>query len=91
MLCDDDLRATLVEFGDDVVAVECLVGKQGTGLDALDQRGDADRAEAMAGQQLKAREGAQGIGQRQNLGRHAAFGTANGLALSHPLAPWPCR
>jgi len=49
VLRDDDLRATLVKFGDDVVAVEGLVGQQGTELDTLDQRGDADDVKAMAG------------------------------------------
>lgn len=69
VLPDDDLRAPLVEFGDDVVAVEGLVGKQGAELDAFDQRGDAGGVEAMAGHQLKAYEVTQGVGQRQNLGK----------------------
>src|SRR4051794_40488736 len=39
------------------------------------------------GQQHKADEVAQGIGQGENLGRHAALGAANGLARSPPFAP----
>src|SRR6202521_2960491 len=31
------------------------------------------------------------IGESQDLGGHAAFGFANGLALSPPFAPWPWR
>ncbi len=34
---------------------------------------------------------AQCVGQRQNFGRHAAFGTTNGLALRPPFAPCPWR
>src|SRR6476661_3758071 len=53
--------------------------------------GTANRVEAMSWQQLKAHEVAQGIGQCQNLGRHAGFGTADGLARSPPFAPCPWR
>ena len=53
--------------------------------------GDADRVEAMAGQQNEAHEIAERVGQRQDLGRHAALGAADGLALSPPFAPCPWR
>jgi hypothetical protein len=45
----------------------------------------------MAGQEDEADEIAQRVGQRQNFGRYAAFGTADGLALSPPFAPCPWR
>ena len=38
---DHDLSAALVEVGDDVVAVESLVGDQRAERDALDQRRDS--------------------------------------------------
>jgi len=89
VLRDDDLRAALIEIGDDVVAVESLAGEQRPGPDALDQRCDVDTVEAVAGHQVETHEIAQGVGERQNLGRHAIFGTADGLALSLPFAPCP--
>ena len=55
--------------------------------EAIDERSDAHRIETMAGQENKADEIAERVGQRQNFGRHAAFGTADGLALSPPFAP----
>src|SRR6202140_1869325 len=45
----------------------------------------------MAGQENEADEIAERVGQSQNFGRHAAFGTADGLALSPPFAPCPWR
>src|SRR3546814_4751834 len=45
----------------------------------------------MAGQQDEAHEIAECIGERQDLGGHAASGAAYGLALSPPFAPWPWR
>jgi hypothetical protein len=47
MLRDHDLGAALVEVGDDIVAVEGLVGDQGTELDAVDQRPDPHRVIAL--------------------------------------------
>ena len=47
--------------------------------------------EAVAGQENEAYKIAQRIGQRQNFGRHAALGAADGLALSPPFAPCPWR
>ena len=43
MLRDDDPRAAFIEIGDDMVAVEGLVGDEGAELDAVDNRGDADK------------------------------------------------
>ncbi len=91
MLRDHDLSAALVEIGDDVVAVEGLVGDQGAERDALDQRRDPHRVEALSRQQGESDEVAQGIGESQDLGRHAALGLAYGLALRPPFAPCPWR
>src|ERR1700754_685129 len=85
----EDFGAARIEIGDDGVCVEGLVGDQGAKGDAVDEWRHANRVEAMSWQQLKAHEVAQRIGQRQNLGRHAAFGTADGLARSPPFAPCP--
>src|ERR1700676_3447272 len=86
MLRNHDLGAALVEVGDDVVAVEGLVGDQGAERDPLDQRRDADSIEALSRQQDESDEVAQGIGEGQDFGRHAALGLADGLA-----APCPWR
>src|SRR5216683_21757 len=91
MLRDHNLGAALVEVGDDVVAVEGLVSDQGTELDALDQRRDSHRVVALSRQQHESDEVAQGIGEGQDFGRHAALGFADGLALSPPFAPCPWR
>src|SRR5260370_466872 len=70
-------------------AIRC-VSDAGTG-ETVDERSNPDRIEAMAGQETEADEIAKCVGQRQNFGRHAAFGTADGLALSPPFAPCPWR
>ena len=54
MLRDDDPGAAPVEVGDNGVAIEGLVAEQGGELDTLDQRGDADRVEPVAGQKDEA-------------------------------------
>ena len=74
-----------------VIAVEGLVGDQAAEGETVDQRSDTDRIEAMAGQENKAHEIAERVGQRQDFGRHAALGAADGLALSPPFAPCPWR
>ena len=79
------------KVGDDPVGVESLVGDQAAKLDALDQRRDADRVEALSRQQDESDEIAERIGERQDFGGHAAFGLAYGLALSPPFAPCPWR
>src|ERR1700687_5032286 len=91
MLRNHDLGAALVEVGDDVVAVEGLVGDQRAELDALDQRRHADGIEALPRQQHESDEIAQSVGEGQDFGRHAPLGLAYGLALSPPFAPCPCR
>ena len=91
MLRDHDLGAARVEVGDDDVAVKSLVRNQAAKGETVDQRRHADRVEALAGQQHEAHKIAERIGQRQDFGRHAAFGAADGLAFRPPFAPWPWR
>src|SRR6202140_3845127 len=91
MLRDDDLGAALVEVGNDGIAVEGLVGDEAVKGETVDERSDAHRIETMARHENEAHEIAERVGQRQNFGRHAAFGTADGLALSPPFAPCPWR
>jgi hypothetical protein len=43
----------------------------------------------MASHENEAHEIAERVGRRQNIGRHAAFGTTNSLAQSPPFAPCP--
>ncbi len=88
---DEDLRAPIIEIGDDFVAVEGLVGEQRAEFNSLDERRNTDRVEAVVGHQVEADKVSQCIGESQNLGRHASFGAAYGLALSPLFAPWPCR
>src|SRR6202022_2001080 len=91
MLGDDDLGAARVELGDNGVAVECLVGDQRVEGQSLDERRHAHRVEALSRQEHEAHEIAERIGERQDFGGHAAFRTADGLALSPPFAPCPWR
>ena len=88
---DDDLGAAVVQFRNDGIAVEGLVSDQSAKSQTIDQRSDADRIEAMAGQKNKAHEIAERVGQRQDFGRHAALGAADRLALIPPFAPCPWR
>src|ERR1700756_3114890 len=91
MLRNHDLGATLVEGGDDVVAVEGLVGDQRAKVEAVDERRNADGIETLSRQQDEADQIAERVGEGQDLGRHASFGAADGLAVSPPFAPCPWR
>ena len=59
--------------------------------EALDQRGQADGVKALPGEEREAHEIAKRVGEGEDLGRQAALGTADGLALSPPFAPCPWR
>ncbi|MEF9604637.1 hypothetical protein O4J55_20805 [Paracoccus sp. PXZ] len=85
VLRDHDPGAAVVQLGNQCIAVEGLVGDQPVESDPVDQRQHLDAVVALARHQTEAHEVAQGIGEGQNLGRHAAFGAANGLALRPPL------
>src|SRR3984885_978637 len=91
MLRNHDLGAPLVEVGDNVVAVEGLVGDQRAEFDPLDQRRHADSVETLPRQQHESDEVAQRVGEGEDFGRHAALGAADGLILSPPFAPCPWR
>src|SRR3954470_22199471 len=91
MMRDHDLGAALIEIGDDIIAVEGRVGDQGAELKTVDQRRGPDSVEALSGQQNEADEVAQGIGEGQDLGPHAALEAADSLARSPPFAPCPWR
>ncbi len=88
-LRDHDLGAAFVQFLDDPVRVERLVCEQGSELNTLYERCDADRIVAIAGKKLEAHQIAKRIRERQDLGRQPAFRLAYGLALSPPFAPCP--
>src|SRR6267143_1135848 len=77
MLGDDDLGAARVEFGDNGVAVERLVGDQRVEGQSLNERRHAHRVEALSRQKHEAHEIAERIG--------------DGLALGPPFAPCPWR
>src|SRR5215217_4571096 len=55
------------------------------------ERRHANRIEALPWQEHEAHEVAERVGERQDLGGQAAFGAADGLALSPPFAPCPWR
>jgi len=61
---------------------KALSARQTIKFDVMQERGDAHRVKAVARQEFKAHQICQRVGQRENFGRHAAFGAANGLALS---------
>jgi len=90
-LRDADHGAALIHRFDDPVAIECLVCQQRAELNPVDQRCHADGVVAIARQQVEAHEIAEGIRQRQDLGRPATLRLAYGLALRPPFAPWPWR
>ena len=73
------------------VDVEGFVGDQRAEGQAVDERRHADRVKALAKQQDEAREIAESVGEGQDFGGHAAFGAADGLALSLPFEPCPWR
>ncbi|CAK06976.1 hypothetical protein RL1481 [Rhizobium johnstonii 3841] len=74
-----------------MVAVEGLVSDQPVKTNAIDERSNAHRVEAMTGQKNKAYEISKCVSQRKDLGRHAALRTPYSLALSPPFEPCPWR
>src|SRR5687767_6716341 len=87
VLRDDDLGTAFVQVGDDGVGIEGHVSDQPTERNAVDEGREAHRIVAMSGQENKAHE----IAESDDLSRHTALGTANGLALSPPFEPCPWR
>src|SRR5215213_1419494 len=91
MLGNHDLGAALVQVRDDIVAVERRVADQRPKGEPVDERRHANRVEPLPRQKHKAHEIAERVGERQDLGGQAAFGAADGLTRSPPLAPCPGR
>src|SRR5260370_15807072 len=91
VLRDHDLGTALIEIGDDVVAVEGLVGDQRAEFDPRDERRNADGIEALSRQQDESDEVAQRIGEGEDFGRHGPLRLAVCLALVPPFAPCPWR
>jgi hypothetical protein len=87
MLRNNDFGASFVEVFNDPVRIESLIGNQPLKVDAFDERRNTHRVVTMPRQKFKAHQSAERIGQRQDLGRHAALRLADGLALSPPFAP----
>ena len=88
---DDRAGAAFFERCAQGVVVERLVGEEGVEIDAVYERLDADAVVTLAGQQDEAGQIAQGIDEGDDLGGQAAARPANGLILSPPFAPAPCR
>src|SRR3982751_3314438 len=91
MLGNHDLGAALVQVRDDIVAVERRVADQRPKGEPVDERRHAHRVEPLPRQKHEAHEVAERVGERHDLGRQAAFGAADGLALRPPFAPCPWR
>src|ERR1700729_537949 len=74
-------------------AMMALLSKAVSAISALKLNpsisGGTPSVEPAPGQQDKAHEIPEGVGEREDLGRQTAFGSADGLALSPPFAPWP--
>ena len=83
--------AAFVQLRPEPIAVEGLVADQRLERDAVQQRLDADAVVALARQQDEAREVAERVDQRHDLGGQAAARLADSLISSPPFAPPPCR
>ena len=90
-LGDDDLCTSFVQLGNNPVVVEGLVGDEAAELHVSDQRREAGRIVALAGQKDEPDQIAECVCEGQDLGGPAAFRLAYGLALSPPFAPCPWR
>jgi hypothetical protein len=88
-LRNNDASTAFIEFAIEPVAIKGLVCEQVLKIDAVDPWWNADRIVAVAKQEDEADKIAECIGQREDFGRPAAFGFADGLILSPPFAPCP--
>jgi hypothetical protein len=88
---NDGQGASFIERGAQGVLVERLVGDESIKIDARYKRLDPDAVVPLARQQDEARQIAQRIDERDDLGRQPAARPADGLILSPPFAPAPCR
>ena len=88
---DDGGGAAIFQGGAQAVVVEGLVGDESIKIDARYERLDADAVVTMARQQDEARHATQRIDEGDDLGGQPAARPADGLILSPPFAPAPCR
>ena len=88
---DDGDRAAFIQCGAQCVAVERLVGDESIKIDADNKRFDADAVVPLPRQQDEARQIAQRIDESDDLGGQPSTRPADGLILSPPFAPAPCR
>jgi hypothetical protein len=88
---DDGGGAALVQRGAQGIVVEGFVPDEGIKIDACDQRLDTDAVVALTRQQDKAHQIAERIDKSDDLGRQSATRLADGLIVSPPFAPVPCR
>src|ERR1700757_2514485 len=87
----DGNRTAVVQAGAQLIVVEGFVGDKRLQVDILDQRLGTDAVMALTRQEYKASKIAERIDQRHNLGRQPAARVADGLIVSPPFAPVPCR
>jgi hypothetical protein len=88
---NDSDRTTFVQSGTQAVVIEGFVGDERREIDILDQWLSANAVMALTRQKHEANKIAQRIGERHNLGRQPAARMADGLIVSPPFAPVPCR
>ena len=88
---DDGQGAAFVQLGAQGVVVERLVGDEGVEIETGYEWRGADAVVTLARQQDEARQIAQRIDKRDDLGRQTAARVADGLILRPPFAPAPCR
>jgi len=90
-LGDHDVGVPGDHIVDDPVRIERLVGDETADGKTFEQRSDAERIVALAGQALEADRIARGVGRRDDLGGPSAARGADGLIVSPPSAPCPWR
>src|ERR1700757_4312779 len=76
-----------LDLGGMTAAAPRLVAEEGAKGDVCDQRGDAERIMALAGQQHKAHQVSQRVHQLDDFGRQSAARAPDGLILSPPFVP----
>ena len=87
---DDWDDGSIVEGGDEVVGVECLVGDQSAGIDGFDERFSASQILILARAEHHLDRIAEGIDERVNLGGQSAAGSADGLRTVFFWVPALC-
>ncbi len=70
---NDSRRAAVLQGLAEVIDIEGLVSQQGVEHQAVNQIWSADNLATLAGKQYETNQIAQGIGERQHLGRQSPF------------------